>query len=247
MDSAQNPILVAAAIIALILLLLFAGFVVIVVRFQRQIYRARNKALAIKLETLEQERLRIARDLHDELSPMLTRVFSYVNVCGKRYGPQVAAFLNPANETLDILIARVREIIKNLDHERILQRGLAASVQEVLVQYQELQVLDYTFTYTVKQALPGPVTIGLYRIFMELIQNTIKHAQASAVSLTIWQWRSFLFFSYTDNGVPMPAEPVSKGLGLESLRLRIELLGGCSEQPASSEKIFQFHIPLPSI
>lgn len=71
MDTAKDPFLIAAAIAAIILLLLFAGFLIIITRFQKKAFHIRNKAARAKLEALEKERDRIARDLHDELGPWL--------------------------------------------------------------------------------------------------------------------------------------------------------------------------------
>lgn len=61
MDTTKDPLLIAAAVAALILLLLFAGFLVIITRFQKKAFYLRNKAALAKLEVLEKERDRMAR------------------------------------------------------------------------------------------------------------------------------------------------------------------------------------------
>ncbi|MBO9620829.1 MAG: hypothetical protein J7539_17530 [Niabella sp.] len=190
--------------------------------------------------------MRIARDLHDELTPMLTQAFMCVDVCSNRYGAAVADFLAPSKEILGEAINRMADIIKNLDDSRVLERGLKQSVLKVLEQYRELQQLQFTFNYTVKKELPRAVTLGFYRILLELVQNTIKHAHASAIEVQIWEWRSFLFFYYKDNGANawLPLNP--EGTGLKSLQHRIELLGGIYESRRNG-KDFQFRIPLKPV
>lgn len=247
MDTTKDPLLIAAAIAALILLLLFAGFLVIITRFQKKAFYIRNKAALAKLEVLEKERDRMARDLHDELSPLLTRIFMQVDVCSNRYGSAVATFLAPTKQNLSHLIDRVGEIIKNIDNQHIINQGLEPSVRVILEQYKSLQKLNYRFRYDVKEPLPRPVTTGLYLIILELLQNTLKHAEATGIELKIWQWRSFLFFYYKDNGANLsyPANP--SGIGLQSLQQRIELMGGFRETHHQPEKAFQFHVPLNTL
>ena len=161
--------------------------------------------------------------------------------------PHPNDFLHPAKENLSQLISRVGDIIKNIDNKRISESSLEQSVLKILEQYRVMQQLQYRFLYRVKGKLPIPVKTELYLIVMELLQNTIKHARATAITLKIWQWRDLLFFYYTDNGVrpalPMPAN----GLGLQNLQHRIEHLGGMPEYPLHPRKSFQFHIPLQPI
>ncbi len=244
MDTAKDPFLIAAAIAAIILLLLFAGFLIIITRFQKKAFYIRNKAARAKLEALEKERDRIARDLHDELGPLVTRIFMQVDVCCNRYCNPVAEFLAPAKQNLSILIDRVGEIIKNIDNRHTIEQGLEPSVRTVLEQYRSLQQLDYRFYYKVKNPLPHQVTTGLYLIVLELLQNTIKHAGATGITLKIWQWRGFLFFHYKDNGAKTAYPEQAGGIGLQSLQQRVDLLGGFRETHRQQEKEFQFHIPL---
>ncbi|SDC79359.1 sensor histidine kinase [Niabella drilacis] len=244
MDTTKDPLIITAAVVLFIMLLLFAVVLTFIIRAQRQFYANSSKTVLSRLEILETERTRIARDLHDELSPMLSRVFMYVDVCSNRYGPAVSDFLLPPKDILSHLIERVAEIIKNLEDERIIKNGLQQSILTILEQYRHLQQLQSTFYYKVKSPLSRAATIGLYLILLELIQNTLKHAHASAIEVQIWQWRSFLFFNYKDNGSGTCFSGNPDGTGLKSLQQRIELLGGTPEANTQPGNGFQFHIPL---
>ena len=69
--------------------------------------------------------------------------------------------------------------------------------------------------------LPYEIEIGLYRIFKELINKIIKHANASQIDITIYKENNFLFCQYSDDGIGIKDEYLLNGIGLQNLESRI--------------------------
>ncbi|NBP70659.1 MAG: hypothetical protein EBU52_18215, partial [Cytophagia bacterium] len=89
-----------------------------------------------------------------------------------------------------------------------------------------------------------PAELGLYRIIMEMINNTIKHTQASSIRIQINQSLDHIVVTYADNGNGLP-ENHSKGLGLQNIDARINALGGSFEIVKESLIGFTARIIIP--
>ncbi|MCZ8217207.1 MAG: ATP-binding protein, partial [Cyclobacteriaceae bacterium] len=75
------------------------------------------------------------------------------------------------------------------------------------------------------EGLPWEISISVYRIVMELIQNTIKHAHAQHLYIVLQFKQDKLLLTYRDDGRGLPATP-TRGLGLKNLEARVNALGG---------------------
>ena len=84
----------------------------------------------------------------------------------------------------------------------------------------------------------------LYRIFSELINNTIKHAHASEVKIHLDSIDNTLHCNYSDNGEGLPTETKKNGLGFKSINHRVELVKGFWEYGNKDGFYAQFKIPL---
>jgi PAS domain S-box-containing protein len=185
-----------------------------------------------ELSAQENERRRIARELHDEAGQLLTAL-----LVGLRT-------LEDARKITDVKVQgrRLREITAQaIDEVGRLARGLHPTVLDdhglgvALSRY----VTEYTKTHNIAvdlklnelelSALPSAAQIGVYRILQEALTNVARHSGAKAVSIRFTRLSTALEVAVVDNGCGFDAKAVavfSHRLGLQSMRERAAMLGG---------------------
>jgi PAS domain S-box-containing protein len=188
-----------------------------------------NKLLSTIIETEEKERERIARELHDGVSPVLaaTRLYARLFTSGKDKMLE-PVILEKLEETIDEAIQSVTEISNNLSPHVLHNFGLAVAIENFIEKLKNTQNFKYSVLGPQNQRLPENVETTLYRISVELINNTIKYADATEVFIT-FGLDSSISYSYTDNGVGFDWETISKtskGMGFYNIMSRIKMLNG---------------------
>ncbi|MGA9641634.1 MAG: ATP-binding protein [Terriglobales bacterium] len=204
-----------------------------------------------EISAQEEERRRIARELHDEAGQLLTSL-----LVGLRT-------LEDARKLADVKAQgrRLREITAQaIDEVGRLARGLHPTVLDdhglgvALSRY----VIEYTKTHNIAvdlkhneldfSTLPSAVQIGLYRILQEALTNVARHSGAKAVSIRFARSATALEVAVVDNGCGFDAKAVavsSHRLGIQSMRERTAMLGGTFSFAAQRKgtKIL-VHVPL---
>ena len=212
------------------------------------------------LSAQEEERRRIARELHDEAGQLLTAL-----LVGLRT-------LEDARKLADVKVQgqRLRDITaRAIDEVGRLARGLHPTVLDdhglgvALSRY----VAEYTKTHNIavnlkldeldSSDLPSSVQITLYRILQEALTNVARHSGAKAVSIRLARMASTLEVAVIDDGCGFDAEAVavsSHRLGIQSMRERAAMLGGTvrfSSQGKGTKILVQIPIanpdPRPSV
>ncbi len=246
MDTTENSIFFTALLTSISLGVIFIFLGIMVFRTQRRYFMKRQQVYAEELEGLKSERLRIANDLHDELGPLLNMVYRQVeSLADNRGKPQELA--HAARDTLKIITSRISEISKNMDDRRIIKAGLKKSIEHFISQYNLAIQLYFQFRYGLAREPPPLVAISLYRILLELVNNTIRHSEASVAFIIFKQEHNMLYFHYADNGNGLNLSELQdgEGQGLKNLQYRVSLLGGLLETHFGKGASFLISIPLP--
>lgn len=208
--------------------------------------QAQKDVMSATLVTQEKERRRIARDLHDEISAKL-------NVIAMNTGMLKEATLSQQDR--DLLINRIeeatgntlknaREIAHNLLPPVLEKFGLCAAITEVVKDLNGNQLeINFSCDWNEEQ-LSSDVKLHVYRIVQELLNNTIKYAQASQVQILLDQQSSFSL-TYTDNGIGFQ-ENAKVGLGTSNISSRVDLLHGDYHLQTSNGNgvLYTFNFPL---
>lgn len=203
------------------------------------------------IDAQEDERKRIARELHDSTSQSLTSL-----LVGLRHLEEAG---DP--ETAKARIAEIRKIVNGtLDEVHALawqlrpsvldDLGLAAALQRYLSDYQTRYAVqvDYVFR-NLSDRLPVEVETTLYRVIQEGLTNIARHSHARNASLLLEQRAASVRLILEDNGVGFDAAHTSasqKSLGLQGIRERAQLLGGklvIESEPGRGTTLF-IEIPL---
>ncbi len=172
------------------------------------------------VEGLENERTRMARELHDGVCNDLTAI-------QMRLGED-----NPTSPALPLL-ATCREQVRRISHEMMPLEFSYATIDEVLRYY--IYKLDRAQTacrlaYTSLpagadwQAVPNALALEIYRIVQEATGNAVKHAGATDICVSMTRTAGGIELTVTDNGTPRPSQ--SQGIGLRTMRQRAAATGG---------------------
>ncbi len=206
------------------------------------------------LEGAEEERRRIAMDIHDQtLSDLASVLRGIQQVKSEGTCKGGAARIE---EDLQRAISNLREVMDNLHPQTLDILGLGAALESHLERHLSKGDMPAYHFYVSPKAeevpLPRPIRLPLYRIALEAIHNVIKHAGASRYEVNLDRRENVLLLSVEDNGSGFdPAGvPVAGHRGLYNIRERAKAIGAeVSWGPSrfSSGTRFEVILPLPSI
>jgi signal transduction histidine kinase/Flp pilus assembly protein TadD len=188
------------------------------------------------VETEEKERKRFAKDLHDGLGPLLSAVKIYVNELQDDETPEAekSSMLKYVNDLIDEAVRDTRTIANNLMPTMIADYGLVSALQAFCEKIQRSKVLSISFNANVLQTrLDATLEITLYRVLLELINNTIRHAAAKNIDIHILETIENVEISYKDDGCGFDVQAMlhspEAGLGLRNIMNRIASVDGRCE------------------
>ena len=180
----------------------------------------------------EEERRRIARELHDGVGPALASLNIRLRTARKlleRDQYLTAEEIEELAELAQANIQDIRRLIHDLRPAALDELGLVPALREYVARYQEEQGLEVVLTLPEGgERLPAPVETALFRIAQEALNNVAKHAQARRVEIGLTRDRGGVTLRIADDGQgfdPEAPRPETH-LGLWSMRERVEQLGG---------------------
>ena len=218
----------------------------------------KRRLIARGNEQIEEERRRIALELHDHTGGTLIAgrmIALNLQAMANDLGPQATEVAKSAGELaalIDTLYTGTRNIVKQLRPEMIDTLGLRGALAELVQTYAGNSV-HCRFALGIDEPFPdlrGQPAMVAYRLVQEALTNTIKHAQASEVrvALSARADDAGLRIEISDNGIGFAAEPsdAKTGLGLVGMRERVDSVGGSMEilsEPGRGTQIV-LHLPL---
>ncbi|WP_219273796.1 PAS domain S-box protein [Pseudomonas sp. Xaverov 83] len=193
--------------------------------------RAQLRELSAHLETVrEEEKARIAREVHDELGQMLTVLKLETSMCELTYAqldPGLHERLNSMKRLIAQLFQLVRDVATAL-RPPILDAGIASAIEWQARRFEaRTQIPCLVQVPDNLPLLSDAKAIGLFRILQEALTNVMRHAQAHTVELTLVVEGANLRLTISDDGigfVQAPGRPVS--FGLVGMRERVLIMGG---------------------
>jgi signal transduction histidine kinase len=179
----------------------------------------------------EEERQRIARELHDGLVPVLASLSIRLHTVGKRLDREehpVAGEIREMAEQAQASSRDTRRLIHDLRPVALDELGLVPALRQHLARCEKEHGLTINLTADEGQRLAGPMETALFRIVQEAVNNIIQHAKARCVSVTLNMSQEHVTLEVVDDGQGFNTQlPCSgKQVGLWSMRERVEQLGG---------------------
>jgi signal transduction histidine kinase len=189
-----------------------------------------QKMIDAVILTEEKERRRFASDLHDGLGPVLSAINlffqAYLDVADSEGKAEIEAKLK---KTIDSAITDVSRISHNISPHIIEHYGLATALDNFIKPIVFSGKLTCDIDYGPVQRFDLEKELSLYRTLTELIHNTVRHADASNIKVSMTVAEGRLRVQYEDNGKGFDLEGQmrnKKGLGLKSIHNRIQSIGG---------------------
>lgn len=203
----------------------------------------------------EQERQRIARELHDETSQVLTSLLISLAVLEESVETQEARERIADTRTLAHSTLRaIRNLSIDLRPSALDDLGLLPALRWYVKEYQKKCAIEVDFQATgFKERLPAEMETALYRIVQEGLTNTAKHANAHKVNITLKEDMDRVYAKIVDDGQGFDYEGLLKtpgqerGLGLAGMQERAVLLDGALDIHSTPGQgtVIQVSIPLP--
>ncbi|MDR0801708.1 histidine kinase [Fluviicola sp.] len=226
-----------------VVFLIATGVVLMTRQFRKNLYSEQLKQEALKnqyqMELLrsgilvqEQERKRIAQDMHDDLGVVLSIARMHLLQAERKYGElneQLFTDLQNVRQLMESSIENMRRISHELMPPQLELFGVIQTMDAVCEQLNNTGKIKSAFfaedgiNVFLKDEL---IDLTLYRVCMELINNTIKHAEATELKLTITGSEKEVKVHYSDNGRGFSSEYIGKGIGLKNIRNRLLSLEG---------------------
>lgn len=211
------------------ILLVFMSGVSITIR-ERRLADAKLKALTQRIfDTQEEERGRVARELHDGISQMLVGARYALELARRRLksgDPKAPESVDKSIDMLGSTIQEVRRISRDLRPGLLDDLGLGPALQHLAEEFQKRTGITTELeTVVFRNRLDEEAKIALYRVAQEALTNIERHAEATSVSMRLAGHRTGATLQVVDNGRGI-GDGNSRGLGLRNMAERMEQLDG---------------------
>ncbi len=192
-----------------------------------------QRQLSVRLQAVrEEERTRIAREIHDELGQALTALKMDLSWLAKQSSinqKELLEKIEPMSKLMDETIQTVRRIATDLRPAILDDLGLVAALEWQSQDFQERTEVQCHFTSAFENIdLDWAYSTALFRICQETLTNVARHANATRVKIDFERDAGNVVMRVTDNGSGISKSKIfdSTSLGLLGIRERVQLLGG---------------------
>src|SRR4051812_35542008 len=216
-------------------------------RMLERLEAERRRASSAALTAQEQERARIARDLHDEVNQSLTGLLLRLEAARRHAPPELAHELAEtrvlANQAMQELLTMARQLRPSVLDDLGLKAALAGQVTQIQRQTEIQTELDADGDF---QALPPEVQLVAYRVAQEALSNAVQHSGAANISVHLAQHNGTLELTVADDGHGFTFDQATKGLGMGGMRERALLIGGdlnVESRPESGTRV-RLRVPI---
>lgn len=196
-------------------------------------------------DNIEQERLRIAREVHDQLGAIFTGVSMLIGSLPATAMPQTQRRV--LNDALNQGVATARRITSELRPPLLDDLGLQTAVEDMARSALMPAQITCTVALTDTDCLAPRQTIGCYRILQEAVTNVLRHSQGSACQITGQMTPDHCYMlTVTDDGKGLQAPTNDTGhYGLTGMRERVRLMGGDLQLEGQAGKGLTVRVVLP--
>lgn len=248
MDAFETKVYTAILTAAIVQAILLVYFVIMLVRNYRKHTWLYKKGLFAEITALDNERRRMSNELHDGLGSLLTGVKAQIHgletaETGRaEIAARCQALLGEAQE-------QVREISYNLMPKKLTDYGLCAAIRDFAEKVTAGTDTQICFMPMNEPFSFSPSTeVHIYWIFQELINNALKHSEATKIVFGIERFLNYIVLEIKDNGKGFSYPDIvkrGKGKGWENITNRVEVMNGDIFVDTSPGKGVSVTIQLP--
>ncbi len=241
MGESEEAITLKIVIIGMVVIFILSLSVIIFfIIYQRRLLAQQKKHQKIEFDyqkellktsitSQEEERNRIAKELHDDVGAMLTTTKLYFGQITPEIPPEeLKSITEKMSAFLDDMIQSVRSISQDLRPVVLEKLGLIEAIDSLAQTINDSGKIKVYFKNNTTRIIAKSKELNLYRIIQELIANTLKHAAASTIKIELKNENDSLIIWYEDDGKGMDQEtlPYQRGIGLKNIESRLSILSG---------------------
>ena len=204
------------------------------VRMKNELMRQQQLATNAVIEAEENERQRIAKDLHDSVGQMMSaakmNLSAFESEMKFAAKDQQVAF-EKIIQLVDESCKEVRNVSHNMMPNALLKSSLASAIREFIDKLDQKKLQVHLYTEGLDERLDSNVETVFYRVIQECVNNVIKHASATTLDISLIKDRDGISGTIEDNGKGFNTLDKAKleGMGLKNITTRIEYLKGTVE------------------
>lgn len=209
-----------------------------------------SRILDTIISTEEKEREKFARNLHDELGPLLSSIKMYINSLSSSIEkPKYDFIISQLKIILKEVIQSTKELSNDLSPHVLANYGLLAALEWFINQLKPY--ITITFETNLKdERFPTSMELSIYRIIKELINNTVKHAQATHITIRLFLILKSIHLHYADNGVGFNENWNDKyedmGMGMSNIISRCRTINATNKFFNNAPKGMAFEMQVPA-
>ena len=203
----------------------------IAVEKKNQEINYQKEILQSVIQTQEEERIRIAQDLHDDISSKLNIVSLNTHLL-KTPNLSEVEYAEITNNIVS-LTAKALENSRRIAHDLLPpvfeKFGLHAAIEELVLEFSSAKNVQINYSNELEfTTLEVNKQLHIFRVLQELLNNSIRHGKATSISITFVSKNQQDTCLYTDNGVGFNASlgNQKRGIGMQNIESRINFLGG---------------------
>lgn len=221
-----NDAIYIIAFIGAFLAIIITFFIITMLRHHRRYVKLQKERMLNEIAILENERKRMAYDLHDGLGPMLSAIKLNINSI-ETNTDEDKAIIQKASNHIDDGIKNMRSISYNLLPVTLERKGLFEALREFIEYSSAKSKLPIQLFLKHLVEVPKEKEIHIFRILQEIIHNSIKHAQAKNLYIGFGYEDERIVIFAKDDGIGFDVAKIketSGGLGLKSIESRADIL-----------------------
>lgn len=221
-----NDAIYIIAFIGAFLAIIITFFIITMLRHHRRYVKLQKERMLNEIAILENERKRMAYDLHDGLGPMLSAIKLNINSI-ETNTDEDKAIIQKASNHIDDGIKNMRSISYNLLPVTLERKGLFEALREFIEYSSAKSKLPIQLFLKHQVEVPKETEIHIFRILQEIIHNSIKHAQAKNLYIGFGYEEERIVIFAKDDGIGFDVAKIketSGGLGLKSIESRADIL-----------------------
>ncbi|MBD0726165.1 hypothetical protein B6A10_13375 [Flavobacterium sp. L1I52] len=213
------------------------------IEFRNKEENTRIQSKRMLVNSLENERRRLARELHDGVGPYLTSLKHYIE---NRVENEVKK--SEMKKIVDATISEIRLMSNALMPASMDDFGIGVTLTNFIESLKKSTTVTIEYEDLTRQEgsnITNQQAINLFRICQELINNSLKHAQAKNIRITLSEFDEFISLFYFDDGIGFDINTVKLGLGINNIKERVEICNGSiviNAMPGNSS--FEIELPI---
>jgi two-component system, NarL family, sensor histidine kinase UhpB len=196
-------------------------------RMLDRLEKERRRSGELALSAQEEERKRVARDLHDEVNQALTALLLRLEAAAQHAPPELRAELDQTKQLANRAMVELLDLARQLRPAALDDHGLKAALATQVRHYDRRGPAHARLELDQDlDGLPQDVELVIYRVAQEALTNAARHSEASNIGVSLGRANSHVVLRVVDDGKGFTFADETKGLGLSGMRERALLVNG---------------------